>query len=51
MDELKSWFAEEGFDDITELRPAKSGQFYSWAYEHDLLIGSGVNVTGKRRGD
>ena len=49
VDELKSWFAEEGFDDITELRPAKSGRLYDWAYEHDLLIGSGVNVAGKRR--
>jgi SAM-dependent methyltransferase len=49
VEELKTWFAEEGFDDITELRPAKSGRLYDWAYEHNLLIGSGVNVTGKRR--
>jgi SAM-dependent methyltransferase len=49
VDELKSWFADEGFDDITELRPAKSGRLYDWTYEHNLLIGSGVNVTGKRR--
>jgi SAM-dependent methyltransferase len=48
-DELKSWFADEGFDDITELRPAKSGRVYDWAYEHNLLIGSGVNVSGRRR--
>jgi SAM-dependent methyltransferase len=49
LDELKAWFAEEGFEDLTELSPAKAGRHYECAYEHNLLIGSGVNVTGIRR--
>jgi SAM-dependent methyltransferase len=48
LDELKRWFAEEGFVDIIELPPAKNGPLYDWAYHHDLIIGSGVNVTGRR---
>jgi SAM-dependent methyltransferase len=48
--ELTSWFADEGFEDLAELAPEKSGGLYRWAYEHDLIIGSGVNVTGRRRG-
>ncbi len=48
LDELKSWFVEEGFDDLTELSPAKQGKLYDWTYRHNLLIGSGVNVTGTR---
>jgi len=46
--ELKRWFAEEGFTDIVELLPAKKGKLYTWAYEHNLIIGSGVNVAGTR---
>ena len=38
-----------GFDDLVELRPARSGRLYDWAYRHDLVIGSGVNVAGTRR--
>jgi SAM-dependent methyltransferase len=49
LDELKSWFAEEGFTDIVELPPAKNRKLYNWAYHHDLIIGSGVNVAGRRR--
>ncbi len=48
--ELSAWFADEGFDEIAELFPEKSGGLYRWVYEHDLIIGSGVNVTGVRRG-
>lgn len=48
IDELKSWFAEEGFGEIAELPPAKSGRLYDWAYQRDLIIGSGVNATGIR---
>jgi SAM-dependent methyltransferase len=44
--ELKRWFAEEGFTDIVELAPAKKGKLYTWAYDHNLIIGSGVNVVG-----
>jgi SAM-dependent methyltransferase len=48
VDELKSWFEEEGFDNLAELSPGKNGRLYDWTYRHDLIIGSGVNVTGKR---
>lgn len=48
VEELKGWFAEEGFVDLVELPPARSGRLYDWAYRHDLIIGSGVNVAGVR---
>ena len=48
-EELERWFAEEGFDDLTVLPPARSGRVYDWAYQHDLVIGSGVNVAGTRK--
>lgn len=48
VDELKGWFAEEGFKDLVVLPPARSGRVYDWAYHHDLVIGSGVNVVGTR---
>jgi hypothetical protein len=44
--ELTRWFGEEGFKDLVELAPAKGGRFYTWAYEHNMIIGSGVNVAG-----
>ncbi len=47
-EELKRWFGEEGFTDIVELLPAKSGALYDRAYHHNLIIGSGVNVAGTR---
>ena len=46
--ELKRWFTEAGYTDLTELPPARSGRLYNWAYEHNLVIGSGVNVVGRR---
>lgn len=49
VDELKRWFTEEGFENLTELPPARSGRLYDWTYRHNLVIGSGVNVTGTRR--
>jgi SAM-dependent methyltransferase len=51
LTELKRWFVEEGFTDVTELSPARQGGFYHWAYEHNLIIGSGVNVAGVRRAE
>jgi SAM-dependent methyltransferase len=51
VEELKTWFVEEGYDDLVELPPARQGRLYDWAYRHDLVIGSGVNVAGIRRGD
>ncbi len=49
VEELKTWFAEEGYDDLVELPPARQGRLYDWAYRNDLVIGSGVNVAGTRR--
>jgi SAM-dependent methyltransferase len=46
--ELSSWFAEEGFSSLAELSPLRSGRLYDWAYRNDLLIGSGVNVSGTK---
>lgn len=48
VEELRQWFAGAGFEQLEILRPEKAGRFYDWAYERDLLIGSGVNVTGVR---
>ncbi len=48
--ELMAWFREEGFDKLRELPPAKSGGVYDWAYQRNLVIGSGVNVVGTRAG-
>jgi SAM-dependent methyltransferase len=48
VDELRAWFEEEGFRELTELAPAKQGRLYNWSYRHNLLIGSGVNVAGTR---
>ena len=47
LDELSTWFREAGFDDLVVLPPEKTGTFYRWAYTHDLIIGSGVNVCGR----
>jgi SAM-dependent methyltransferase len=47
-EELTTWFAQEGFHDLRALPPARSGRLYDWAYRHDLLIGSGVNVVGTK---
>ncbi len=47
--ELKCWFADEGFTDIDELPPAKTGKLYKWAYDHNFVIGSGVNVAGTKQ--
>lgn len=48
VDDLKRWFHEEGYGNLTELRPARSGRLYDWAYDHNMIIGSGVNVAGTR---
>jgi SAM-dependent methyltransferase len=47
--ELEGWFRAEGFDDLCVLPPARSGRMYDWAYHHNLIIGSGVNVAGTKR--
>ena len=48
--ELETWFREAGFGDLAVLPPEKSGRMYRWCYEHNLLIGSGVNVLGRKTG-
>ena len=48
VSELTGWFEEAGFEDLVVLPPEKKGPAYRWAYERNLLIGSGVNVLGRR---
>jgi SAM-dependent methyltransferase len=48
LDELKAWFTEEGFRDLVVLPPARNSRLYRWSYEHNMIIGSGVNVLGTR---
>jgi SAM-dependent methyltransferase len=48
VEELLGWFRDAGFDDLRVLPPEKTGRSYRWAYERDLLIGSGVNVVGRK---
>lgn len=47
--ELLHWFEMAGFTDLQVLPPEKTGRIYRWIYERDLLIGSGVNVLGRRK--
>ena len=47
--ELRQWFLEEGFNESVELRPEKSGRFYEWCYDHNLIIGSGVNMWATKK--
>lgn len=47
--EVIGWFEALGFDDIHVLPPEKTGRLYRWSYERNLLIGSGVNVVGRRK--
>ncbi len=47
--ELTDWFHAEGFEAIEPLPPARGGRFYQFAYEHNMIIGSGVNVRGVRK--
>ena len=51
VDELTGWFRAEGFEDLRVLSPAKGGRVYDWAYRNDLIVGSGVNVAGRRAPD
>lgn len=47
--ELRQWFLEEGFEEPRELRPEKSGRVYDWVYDHNLIIGSGVNMVATKK--
>lgn len=46
--ELCDWFRAAGFSQLRVLPPERSGRVYRWVYKRNLLIGSGVNVTGVR---
>jgi SAM-dependent methyltransferase len=48
IEELRGWFESAGFGELRVLRPEKGGGLYDWAYDHNLLIGSGVNIVGTR---
>lgn len=48
VDELSGWFRDAGFENLQILPPEKTGRLYRWTYEHNLLIGSGVNIQGTR---
>ena len=50
VEELCNWFQSAGFAELKVLPPEKTGPVYRWSYAHNLLIGSGVNVLGTRRG-
>lgn len=50
-EELASWFADEGFESVRPLySQPRSGGVYRALYRSNLLIGSGVNVAGVKRG-
>ena len=48
VDELLGWYRDAGFVDLRVLPPEKTGRLYRWVYDQSLLIGSGVNVVGRR---
>lgn len=48
VEELLCWFRDAGFEELRVLPPEKTGRLYRWAYERNLLIGSGVNVVGRK---
>ncbi len=51
VEELLGWFREAGFGQLQVLPPEKTGRLYRRVYDLNLLIGSGVNVTGIREKD
>ena len=48
VSELLDWFREAGFKKLRVLPPEKTSRIYRWVYNRNLLIGSGVNVSGLR---
>lgn len=48
VEELSGWFHDAGFDALNVLPPEKTGALYHRMYDWNLLIGSGVNITGIR---
>jgi SAM-dependent methyltransferase len=51
VEELLQWFRSDGFVELVELQPLRTGRMYNWAYRNSLIIGSGVNVVGRRGND
>jgi len=47
-EELSTWFREAGYDDLVVLPPEKTGAFYRWTWRNNLIIGSGVNIQGRK---
>lgn len=47
--ELEGWYKDAGFDDLRVLPPEKTGAFYRWAWRRNLIIGSGVNIVGRKK--
>ena len=48
-EELSGWFRDAGYDDLVALPPEKTGAFYRWTWRNNLIIGSGVNIQGRKR--
>ncbi len=46
--ELTEWFRQAGFADLSVLPPERTGRAYRWIYDQNLLVGSGVNVAGRK---
>lgn len=46
VEELCGWFRDAGFGELKVLPPERPGWLYRRTYAANLLIGSGVNVTG-----
>ncbi len=49
VEELTDWFCRAEFSDLSVLPPERTGRAYRWIYEQNLLVGSGVNVAGRKR--
>jgi SAM-dependent methyltransferase len=47
--ELKEWFSEAGYEELQVLPPERTGAFYRWAWRSNLIIGSGVNIVGRKK--
>lgn len=48
VEELQRWFQEAGFEELQILPPEKTGRFYRLMYDWNLIIGSGVNIVGRK---
>ena len=46
--EVTDWLRNAGFGMVRELPAEKSGRLYGWALRRGLIIGSGVNLVGRK---